>query len=220
MCGFCFRKSEATVVPPGERVPLPFIREIVVNWVKHYDAEHLHPGRRSGEFSAASRSYTTGRDTKFHVLAFRCGVNERRLRQLYSGKFQIGDARNGTEQLVDWVPFDVADKIICGTVGPLAWHVEPLSDFYGPLSIRDWERALNSEPCLGGCGQLVNTHRRDGRRTTGLCLDCWSRKRREERPVRHGSPGEYRRGCRCDKCRAAESERYQQRKMTKQKVAA
>jgi hypothetical protein len=40
-----------------------------------------------------------------------------------------------TYRFVDYISFNMADKIVCATVGPFAWLEEPLREFYGPLTV-------------------------------------------------------------------------------------
>ena len=70
-----------------------------------------------------------------NILQFHTGVSARTLRRIKSKKYEYAET----------IPFDMADKIVCGTVGPLAWHTEPLSEYYGPLTVKKYERDFDHE---------------------------------------------------------------------------
>lgn len=125
--------------PAQERIPIAVISDIVNAWLRKYVAEN-------GTNNETSNTYVpNSRQGHLEVLAFHTGVNHKRLSNIKNGRYEIGDKRNGTLRAVDYVPFDIADKIVCGTVGPLAWHTEPLSEYYGPLTVKKYERAFEHE---------------------------------------------------------------------------
>lgn len=76
------------------------------------------------------------------ILGSRMGVSAKTIRRIYEGKYET--TLNKERHYVDHIPFDLADKVICAaTENPaLAWRQEPLSEFYGPLPIRGYERKL------------------------------------------------------------------------------
>ena len=132
-------KSGTTTTPPNERIPISPLVTLIRGWLE------VHKVKSPIEFgnnNVARYVEKPDQDEHLHILAFHTGVSSRHLRRILSGKTHTGQHRTGTYQEVDWVPFDIADKIVCGTVGPLAWHTEPLSEFYGPLSVKAYERHL------------------------------------------------------------------------------
>ena len=128
-------------VPESERVPLSLITPLIRKWEHLYSVDHVETNRNS--LSEFARPYVERTDHEGHlaILAFQSGVNARRLRMMKSGKFEIGNRRSGTIRHVDWVPFDIADRIVLATTGtPLTWYQEPLNKYYGPFEVRHYER--------------------------------------------------------------------------------
>ena len=128
-----------TATPPNERVPTNVIASLIRRWLVEHKAKSPN---EMGNQHVSRYVENSDKDEHLTILAFHTGVSSRHLRRIMTGKTHIGQHRTGTYQEVDWVPFDIADKIVCGTVGPLAWHIEPLSEFYGPLSVKAYERHL------------------------------------------------------------------------------
>ena len=68
-------------------------------------------------------------DGHYHVLGFQAGVSGRQLRGYITGTPTKGSNP-------DYIAFDTADKIVCATVGPMAWYTdERLIPYYGPLAV-------------------------------------------------------------------------------------
>ncbi len=128
--------------PPQERIPTSVVAPLIDRWLEVYKTDHSEMGKNQN-----SSSYITEGSEKGHldILAFQCGVSSRRLRLIKDNRFDVGSARHGTLRYVDWLPFDIADKIVIATVGPMAWHHEPLCRYYGPLGTKPWERKLQEE---------------------------------------------------------------------------
>ena len=131
-------KHGTVKTPPEERVPIELIAPLILSWVEKYKALHAEPNKND-----RSSRYVDAEDTHhghLEILAFHCQMSPRRLRMIKNGKFDVGGKRSETLRHVDWVPFDIADKIVCATVGPLAWRNAPLNQFYGPLPVARYER--------------------------------------------------------------------------------
>lgn len=133
-------KHGTVATPPEERVPIHHISKLIQRWVEVYRADHSYPGQNDGTYEAGEN-----KDGCLAVLGFHCNMSGRRLRLIKDGKFDVGTRKSGTFHYVDWVPFDIADKIVCASVGPLAWHQEPLNQYYGPLTVKPNERAYEHE---------------------------------------------------------------------------
>lgn len=76
------------------------------------------------------------------ILGFRIGKSAKTIRRIYEGKYET--TLEGKRHFMDNIPFDLADKVICAaTENPaLVWRQEPLSEFYGPLPVRAYERGF------------------------------------------------------------------------------
>lgn len=73
------------------------------------------------------------------ILGSRIGKSAKTIRRIHEGKYET--SLNGERHYVDHIPFDLADKVICETSGPIAWRMDPeLAKHYGPLPVRGYER--------------------------------------------------------------------------------
>lgn len=135
------KQRDISRTPPNERVPTKPIAALINRWITEHKAESpsQYGNERTGRYV---ENVDKIGDERLSILSFHCGVSVRQLRRIITGKTYVGDHRHGTYEEVDWVSFDLADKIVCGTVGPLAWQVEPLKQHYGPLSVKAYERHL------------------------------------------------------------------------------
>ena len=108
---------------------------VLVPLIEGFQRENAHPGG----------NWTTNNNNEsawMQLLASRSGVSARQIRRIMVGKIEstLGSRENRVKVLRDHVGFKTADRIVCATVGPLAWHQEPLNEFYGPLPVLSWER--------------------------------------------------------------------------------
>ena len=116
--------AESSLTDPNA-VPVEVIRPYIRRWLELYRVDHVEVGS-----NAHSTSYIKSSDNEGHlgVLSFHSGVSGRVLRQYLN-----------TEN-VQKIPFDLADKIVIATAGPMAWHTdEALTPYYGPFEVRPRE---------------------------------------------------------------------------------
>ena len=127
-------------VPESEHVPISLIAPLIERWEFIYRSDHRETATNHG-LKDFSGPYVERTDNEgcLSILSFHAGVNPRRLRALKAGYFEIGNRKCGTMKRVDWVPFDIADRIVLATTGtPLTWYQVPLNKYYGPFEVRHY----------------------------------------------------------------------------------
>lgn len=139
-----------TRTPEEERVPCKIIASLIKDWERKFAADHTEPPRmKSGTDNPRPYVEDKGAENEGHlrVLAFHCGINARRLRTIKNGRCETGNYRSGTRRFVDWVSFDVADKIVCAVLGPDAWHCDPVLNecYQRTLSVKPYEKNYEHE---------------------------------------------------------------------------
>lgn len=103
-------------------VPSSVIRPYIQRWYDKYSAEH--PEQRRGQKGGDGYiRYQSGDQGRLDVLAHHAKISARVLKRHMLGE-------------LDMMTFNLADRIICATDGPLAWHTEEdLIPYYGPLEV-------------------------------------------------------------------------------------
>lgn len=119
------RKGRHVYNPVPIRVVAPIVRE----WNDRYIANKGEPARNS-------YIENHGNEAGLEVLGFQSGISPKTLRAIMNNKLKGGNTSHGGGYYVDDISFDMADKIVCATLGPLGWLTDPtLSRYYGPLDV-------------------------------------------------------------------------------------
>ena len=101
-------------------VPVSVVKPYIKRWLDRYKAQS------DGNKNTHSNPYVEKSDNEGHlgILSFQCGVSGRVLRQYLNTNLELETT------------FDIADKIVCATEGPLAWHTDDtLKPFYESLEV-------------------------------------------------------------------------------------
>jgi hypothetical protein len=105
-------------------VPIAVVAPLIRRWLEVYKAD-----RTENDGYA-----TTPKEGHLSVLSFQCGVSPRTLRQIVNNKKK--DGRFDSPEPTDKITFDMADKIVCATIGPWGWRTEEsLIPYYGPVEV-------------------------------------------------------------------------------------
>ena len=111
-------------------VPISAIRPLIQEWLRKHSAD------RATGLGGDRDPYLAGErlpNGAYDILGFQCGVNGRQLRG-----YVTGTPTKGSNS--EYVSFDTADKIVCATAGPIAWHTDKrLKPYYGPLAVLRYE---------------------------------------------------------------------------------
>jgi len=111
-------------VKPGY-VPISVIAPLIQRWLDVYRSTRT-------EADGYTKIHNEGH---LSVLSFHSGVSPRTLRQIVNNKKKAGAWDRG-EKETELITFDMADKIVCATIGPLGWHTEEsLAPYYGPIEV-------------------------------------------------------------------------------------
>ena len=114
------------------RIPIAVIAPLIRRWLDVYKATRAEESGNGNRNTYVADGCT--HDGYLVVLSFHCGVSARVLRRILNGNVECGGRKN--RGVVDSLTFDMADKIVCATMGPLAWHTEEsLMPYYGPLKV-------------------------------------------------------------------------------------
>jgi len=114
------------------RIPIPPLKALILRWAKEHDI--TDNGIKQGQFSVGS---PTGTGWRNH-LAELSGLNYRTIYKLVSTEGWLD--KNG--KWIDHVTFDTADKLTSAMECNQEWTSGCLAGFYGPLSVKKYERHL------------------------------------------------------------------------------
>ncbi len=120
---------EKWIARTHEQVPISVIAPLIVEW----EVEYKSKSQGAGSYIDEDRYPDC-----LEILGFQCGLSARFLRRVKKG--QVMGGRHKIQHFVDYISFSSADKIVCATVGPLAWHEPPLCDYYGPIPVAAYEK--------------------------------------------------------------------------------